>query len=224
MRAWLISQQLKRSEQIQVIPCCVDFQRFEGAQLSESKNDRFEVVYAGSLIGLYLVEEMGRFFSSVKALRPDAFLRILSMSPPKQGIEALRRAGVDDSDFEITAVPPDKVPSFLTQARLGVSFRKSTFAQIAALPTKIPEYLAAGLPVVCNSAIGDMDDLVGREQVGVVLQDFEETLYQQAAVQALALADDKSIRDRTKRVAHEYFDLDEVGGKRYVELYRRLLR
>lgn len=222
LRAWLISQQLKHSEQIQVIPCCVDFQRFDGVQLPESKSDRLEVVYAGSLIGLYLVKEMGRFFRAVKALRPDAFLRILSMSPPQQGIEALHSAGVDDSDFEIIAVPPDKVPSFLAHAHVGVSFRKSTFAQIAASPTKIPEYLAGGLPVVCNSGIGDMDDLVAREQVGVVLQDFEETSYQQAAVQALTLADDKSIQDRAKRVAHKYFDLDQVGGKQYVELYRRL--
>lgn len=222
MRAWLISQQLKRADQIQVIPCCVDFQRFAQTQTAPKNSGRFEVVYAGSLIGLYLVEEMGRFFRAVKSLQPDAFLRILSVSPPEQGANALRRAGLEDKDFEILAVPPEQVPLHLRGARLGVSFRKSTFAQIAASPTKIPEYLAAGLPVICNSGIGDMDELVEQEGVGVVLRNFNDEAYEEAAVKALALAEDPSIQERAQKTARQYFDLITVGGRSYVDVYRRL--
>ena len=157
------SQEIKPAEQIQVIPCCVDFHRFADTETStRNGSNRFEVVYAGSLVGLYLVEEMGRFFKAVKAQRPNAFLRILSVSPPEQGADALKSAGLDEGDFEILAVAPHDVPRHLSQAQLGVSFRKSAFAQIAASPTKIPEYLAVGLPVVCNSGIGDMDEFVER--------------------------------------------------------------
>jgi len=222
MRAWLISQQLKRADQIQVIPCCVDFQRFAKSETTPKNASRFEVVYAGSLIGLYLVEEMGRFFKAVKSLQPDAFLRILSVSPPEQGANALRRAGLEDKDFEILAVPPEEVPLHLHQARLGVSFRKSTFAQIAASPTKVPEYLAAGLPVVCNSGVGDMDELVEQEQVGVVLRTFDDAANKAAAVKALALAADESVHARAKDTARRHFDLITVGGRRYVDVYRRL--
>lgn len=222
MRAWLISQQLKRAEQIQVIPCCVDFQRFAEAQTAPKNSPRFEVVYAGSLIGLYLVEEMGRFFKAIKSLQHDAFLRILSVSSPEQGVNALRRAGLDDRDFEILAVPPEQVPLHLSAARLGISFRKSTFAQIAASPTKIPEYLAAGLPVICNSGIGDMDELVEREGVGVVLRTFDDGAYEDAAVKALALTREASIEERAQNVARQHFDLITVGGRSYVDVYRRL--
>jgi glycosyltransferase involved in cell wall biosynthesis len=222
MRAWLISQQLKSPEQIQVIPCCVDFQRFAQTQSGPKNSDRFEIVYAGSLIGLYLVEEMGRFFKALKSLQPDAFLRILSVSPPEQGANALRRAGLDDKDFEILAVSPEHVPFHLSGARLGVSFRKATFAQIAASPTKIPEYLAAGLPVICNLGIGDMDELVANEGVGVVLYSFDADHYQEAAAQALKLSEDPQIPTRCRAVAETFFDLETVGGPKYVELYRRL--
>lgn len=222
LRAWLISQQLKRAEQIQVIPCCVDFHRFEETQSAPQKPDRFEVVYAGSLIGLYLVEEMGRFFKAIKSLQPDAFLRILSVTPPEQGANALRRAGLEETDFEILAVPPEQVPLHLRRARLGVSFRKPTFAQIAASPTKIPEYLAAGLPVICNSGIGDMDELVEQAGVGVVLRTFDDDAYEDAAVKALALARDASIQERAKKIARQNFDLVTVGGRCYVDVYRRL--
>ena len=222
MRAWLISQQLKPADQIQVIPCCVDFQRFAETQTVAKNSTRFEIVYAGSLVGLYLVEEMGRFFKAVKSLQPDAFLRILSVSPPEQGASALRRAGLAEQDFEILAVPPEQVPLLLSGARLGVSFRKATFAQIAASPTKIPEYLAAGLPVICNSGIGDMDELVEREGVGVVLRTFDDSAFEDAAVKALALARDASIPGRAEAVARKHFDLISVGGRCYVDVYRKL--
>ena len=222
MRAWLISEHHKRTEQIQVIPCCVDFERFEEMETELADTDRFGVVYAGSLVGLYLVEEMGRFFKAIKTLQPNAFLRILTISPREQGADALRRAGLNDSDFEIIAVKPEEVPVHLRRARLGVSFRKSTFAQIAASPTKIPEYLAAGLPVICNSGVGDMDEFVELEKVGVVLRSFDDAAYQTAAVKAIDLANDPSMRARAQQVARQYFDLASVGGRSYVDVYRRL--
>ena len=222
LRAWLISQQLKSPEQIQVIPCCVDFQRFAQTQTAPRTSDRFEVVYAGSLIGLYLVEEMGRLFKAIKSLQPDAFLRILSVSPPEHGAKALLLAGLEDKDFEILAVPPEQVPLHLRRARLGVSFRKSTFAQIAASPTKIPEYLAAGLPVICNSGIGDMDELVEQAGVGVVLRSFNDGAYEDAAVKALALARDASIEGLAQNIARQHFDLITVGGRSYIDVYRKL--
>jgi glycosyltransferase involved in cell wall biosynthesis len=222
MRAWLISEHHKPAEKIQVIPCCVDFERFEETETAPTTADRFEVVYAGSLVGLYLVEEMGRFFKAIQTLQPNAFLRILTVSPPEQGADALRRAGLNDSDFEILSVKPGEVPIHLRRARLGVSFRKSTFAQIAASPTKIPEYLAAGLPVICNSGIGDMDEFVEREKVGAILRSFDGAAYQTAAVKAINLANDPSMRERAQKVARQYFDLASVGGHSYVDVYRRL--
>ncbi len=227
-RDWLVAHQLKSADQIEVIPCCVDVDRFEERNSAAAVNgpslppDRFEVIYAGSLVGLYLVEEMGRFFRAIKRKQPEAFLRILSVSPPEQGAAALKRAGLDATDFDIRAVPPADVPAYLRRARLGVSFRKPAFAQIAASPTKIPEYLAAGLPVVCNAGIGDIDELVERERIGVVLRQFEEDAYKRAADQALLIAEDPEIAARCRRVARSSFDLQTVGGERYVNVYRRL--
>jgi glycosyltransferase involved in cell wall biosynthesis len=223
MRQWLVGQNLKPAEQIEVIPCCVDFERFdaEGSE-KQAAAERFEVVYAGSATGLYLLEEMGRFFKALRAERPQAFLRVLTVSSAPDVAAKLLRAGLSEEDFWIGSVSPSEVPSYLRRARLGISFRKPTFSQIAASPTKIPEYLAAGLPVVCNSGIGDMDDLIERERVGVVIRSFEQSAYKVAAQQALALADDAEVRLRCARVARNNFALNEVGGALYLKVYKRL--
>jgi glycosyltransferase involved in cell wall biosynthesis len=223
MRDWLLEHHLATADKIEVIPCCVDFLRYAASHsASDGPAERFEVVYAGSVTGLYLLEEMGRFFATLKTREPRAILRILTMSPPDEAAARLRQAGLSADDFWIGKVPAAEVPRELRRARLGLSFRKPTFSQVAASPTKIPEYLAAGLPVVSNAGIGDVDDLLERERVGVVLRDFTAAEFERAAEAAHALANDASVPTRCVQLARRYFDLQTVGGKGYANVYGRL--
>ena len=224
LRDWLIREELAAAEKIEVIPCCVNPELFGAATTvpNSNRSERFEVIYAGSLVGLYLVEEIGRFFMALKERQPNAFLRLLSVSPPEPGANQLRQAGLKADDFWIGSAPAAEVPSYLRRASLGISFRKPTFAQIAASPTKIPEYLAAGLPVVSNAGIGDMDDLLEREGVGVIVREFNAAEFARAAEVAQMLADDPSVRMHCAAVARLHFDLQSVGGRGYANVYSRL--
>ena len=226
MRDWIVAQGFADAEKIEVIPCCVDPERFAGqngtADSAIAKPERFELVYAGAVTGLYLLEEIARFFLAVQARRRDAFLRILTKSDEAEAAATLRRVGLQDNDFWIGAVPPAEVPSYLRRARLGLSLRKPTFAQIASSPTKIPEYLLAGLPVVSNVGVGDTDELLERERVGVVLRSFDDDALVAAAEQALTLTDDVALRARCIEVARRQFDLVSVGGFGYGNVYRRI--
>jgi glycosyltransferase involved in cell wall biosynthesis len=233
MRAWLSESGLARAEKVTVIPCCVGLSRFdetdEGAaernefEVSDADGGgRFEVVYAGAATGLYLLEEMARFFLAVRGLRPRAFFRVLTRSDAGHVSEVLRRAGLSDEEFRVGPVEPSEVPVYLKRARLGLSFRKPTFSQIAASPTKIPEYLAAGLPAVSNEGVGDTDELLERERVGVVVRGFTREEFAAAAARAVSLAEDASTRARCEEAARRHFDLVTVGGARYLSVYRRI--
>ena len=238
MRDWLVAEMKVNGERVTVIPCCVDFSRYdEGAQSDEktggvrfdetrrggeAEGVRFEVVYAGSVTGLYMLEEMGRFFAELRAREPRAFLRVLTASPREGAAAVLRRAGLSAEEFWVGFAPAAEVPAHLRRARLGLSFRKATFSQIAASPTKIPEYLAAGLPVVSNRGIGDTDELLARARVGVLVREFTRAEYARAAAEALRLAAEPGIGARCVEAARRHFDLAAVGGARYLEVYRRL--
>lgn len=225
MRTWLIERGWASAEKIEVIPCCTKMSRFtapvEPSRAPEALQ-RVEAVYAGSVTGLYLLEEIGRFFLAFQAFRPKALLRILTTSPPEAAAERLRQAGLRDDDFWIGAAAPTEVAAYLRRATVGLSFRKATFSQIAASPTKIPEYLAAGLPVVANAGIGDSDELLRGERVGIVIEDFTADAYQQAAAQLNALLGEPELIERCRLVARRYFDLATVGGVRYRRVYARL--
>ncbi|HEX5707255.1 MAG TPA: glycosyltransferase [Pyrinomonadaceae bacterium] len=227
MRDFLVSERLAAPEKIEVIPCCVDFARYDNdAADSDDADDspasRFEVVYAGSAVGLYLIEEMGRFFAEVREREPRAMFRVLTKSPAEEVSARLRAVGLAPEDFWVGAARADEVPRFLARARLGISFRKPTFSQIAASPTKIPEYLAAGLPVVSNTGIGDTDELLERERVGVLVGAFTKDALADAAVRALARAREADVAARCRSAARIHFDLGGVGGEAYRRVYRRL--
>jgi glycosyltransferase involved in cell wall biosynthesis len=234
MRAWLSESGLARAEKVTVIPCCVGLSRFEGdgakddesiaerSVIDEGGAERFEVVYAGAATGLYLLEEMARFFLAVRELRPRAFFRVLTRSDAGHVSEVLKRAGLSTEEFRVGAVEPSEVPAYLKRARLGLSFRKASFSQIAASPTKIPEYLAAGLPAVSNAGIGDTDELLERERIGVVVRGFTREDYAEAAARAVSLAEDADARARCGGAARRHFDLVTVGGARYLSVYRRI--
>lgn len=221
LRDWLVAQELAEAEKIEVIPCCTDLARFEKMS-SANPPDRFEIIYAGTGTGLHLLGEVGRFFLALKTRRPDAFLRILTHSPTAEVSAVFQREGLDTKDYWIGAVQPDEVPAYLQRAQLGVSFRKATFAQIAASPAKIPEYLAAGLPVVSNSGIGDTDEMLEQEQVGLILKGFNDEAYAEAADAILKLLQVPDIRGRCQNVARQYFDMVQVGGAGYLKAYRRI--
>jgi glycosyltransferase involved in cell wall biosynthesis len=223
MRDWLRRKGYASSDKIEVIPCCVDFARYSVAEcVSEIKPDRFEIIYAGSVIGLYMLDEMAAFFNALQVHEPRAFFRILTMSSADDVSARLRAAGLKPEHIWVGGVTAQEVPRYLRGARLGVSFRKPTFSQIAASPTKIPEYLAAGLPVVSNAGIGDVDGLLKKERVGVVIKDFTSTELVIAAKEALDLAADDGVCARCIKVARSHFDLKTVGGQAYLNVYRRI--
>lgn len=224
MREWLIEHEHTAPEKIEVIPCCVDFSRFGSEpEMDAHESSRFELVYAGSVTGLYLLEEMARFFLKLRERRPDAFLRIMTTSSRSRATETLEHAGVSSSDFWVGSVLPEDVPTYLQRAQLGLSFRKPTFSQIAASPTKIAEYLAAGLPVVCNTGIGDVDDLLERERIGVILRSFDHEGYTDAVERILALLSGQEVSIRCRAAARRHFDLVQVGRAGYYSVYHRLV-
>lgn len=228
-RDYLVSKHLKSADQIEVVPCCFDFKRMGavpdvsgGSEYSQTRDDRSDLIYAGSVTGLYLLEEMARFFLEFKKNRPKTHFRILTTSSASTAAARLERAGLHPEDFSINAVPAMEVPRYLKRASLGISFRKPAFSQIAASPTKIPEYLAAGLPVICNSGIGDTDELLTSERVGVILNEFNSEAYAEAIDQVDQMLSDDSLRARCQSAALNAFDIETVGRNGYLEVYRRL--
>jgi glycosyltransferase involved in cell wall biosynthesis len=182
------------------------------------------MVYVGKLTRPYLDREMVEFFRSARELEAGLAFLVVTQSPPETILDEFARSEIPDSDFRVTEAPAERVGSYLAEADFAICFCRPTLPLIAASPTKIGEYLTAGLPVVSSPGLGDVGALIADREVGAVVDDFSEAAYAAAARRLQELARDQQAAERCRRVAEEEFSLSEVGVPRYHELYCRVAR
>jgi glycosyltransferase involved in cell wall biosynthesis len=214
---------------IEVIPCCVDAVRFRSDLRAREQlrhdlgfEGRRVLIYVGALGGWYLTEEIAAFLAAAREQDPSTFCVVLTQSEPELLQSLLRQAGVPEGECMIRRAAPEEVPAYLRAADLGFSFIKPCYSKLSSSPTKIPEYLASGLPVICNAGIGDTDRVIERDGVGVIVREWDRDAYLAALDEADRLRKDPDVAARCRESAHRRFDLETVGGARYRRLYRRL--
>jgi glycosyltransferase involved in cell wall biosynthesis len=218
-------------DRVEVIPCCADVEavheaaaRRDDVRASLGLQDRTVLLYVGKLGGWYLQREMVEFYVRARAHVPDLHLLVLTQGDRALIDEELRRFGVAESDCTVRSAPATEVPAYLAAADAALAFIRPTFSKVSSSPTKIGEYLAAGLPVVTGRGVGDVDDLLERYGTGIVLDDFTTDSLETGA-QALAEAiGDADQAGRARRCAQDELSLRTVGIPAYERLYERLAR
>lgn len=212
-----------------VIPCCADLERIE-ARLGERERARAEIeagerptmAYVGKFTGFYMEREMADFFAVARRTRPDLLFLIVTQADPAPMLAALERHGIPAGDYRLLRSAPEEIGRWLAAADFGISFVLPSFSKTASSPTKIGEYLAAGLPVLSTAGIGDVDSLLRDNRVGVLIDAFTEPAYEAAAESIDELCRDPGTPQRCRETAHRRLSLREVGIPRYDELYRRV--
>lgn len=211
---------------IRVIPCCVDLRRRPIHTMGRRRTST--LVYAGKLGGWYLLEPMVDFVAAAAQVVPNLRWQVWTQSDASRLKELLVARGLAQR-VEIGEANPEEMPVRLAQAEAALSFIKPCVSKQGSSPTKIGEYLAAGLPVVSSAGIGDLDDLLtGRngchsQPVGILLQEFSATAFRDALSQLVELLNDPAVSQRCHDVARKNFDLQQVGWPAYEGLYRVLL-
>jgi glycosyltransferase involved in cell wall biosynthesis len=216
---------------VEVIPCCVDLSRFDRAlevraeaRAAMGLQHRRVIVYVGALGGWYLTAEMAQFVAAVQDHDATAFGLFVTQSDPDLIRRELRRCGVSESAYRVTQARAEDVPRLLAASDLALSFIKPCYSKRFSSPTKLAEYLAAGLPVISTAGVGDVDALLHRRQVGASVSQLAEEEYLGAYDRVVTLMGDRSLAARCRAAAHEEFSLETIGGPRYRRLYDRLMR
>lgn len=216
---------------VEVIPCCMDAERFMTSDAKTGEDVRRElnlagrrvIVYLGALGGWYMTDEMAQFLRTAQQQDASTFSLILTQSPPEMMSDRLRELGVPDKDYLIRRVAPAEVPRYLRAADVSLSFIKPCYSKQASSPTKIAEALASGLPIISNEGIGDLDAMIEGDRVGAIVREFNDAAYLGALSEIDAMRQDESTGARCRASAVSRFDLATVGGPAYLRLYERLM-
>lgn len=225
MQTWKCYQQAP----IQVIPCSADFNLFSltspdkklaSRKLLEIKEDALVISYLGSVGAWYLLDEMLLAFATIKDNYINTVFLFITTEPAEMILDAAKKFKLQSSDFVIRASSRKEVPVFTAASDINLFFIKQSYSKIASSPTKLGEILAMGIPVICNSRVGDVESIVSEMDAGVTITDFSAENFKKivAHIPELLAKNPATIRNR----ALEYYTLDNAI-KKYAQVYRSLL-
>ena len=216
---------------MQVIPCCVDTVLFS-TEVENFKNSReelavdlgikendFVVGYLGSIGTWYMLDEMLDFYQRLLVQKPEAKFLIVTGDLHSFIIEKATAKGVDLKALIIRKAQRKEVPLFISLMSFSLFFIRPTYSKISSSPTKLAELMALGVPVVTNRGVGDVDEIVLKNNVGVVINEFNTKSYDATIIDIM---ENFFSAASIKAYAKKEFDL-EVALKKYGEVYGEIL-
>jgi glycosyltransferase involved in cell wall biosynthesis len=213
---------------VTVIPCCADIDALE---MAPGARDRMRatlglqvapvMVYLGKFGGWYLEREMAECFAVARLQLPGLHFLVLTQADPDVLRVELQRLGVGAGEYTITSAPPNRVGAYLSACDFAISFIEPAPSKVASSPTKIGEYLAAGLPILSTAGVGDLDRLLTPD-VAALLHAHTPSAYGEALSQIVRLLADPETARRCHSLADRELSLERVGIPRYDELYQRV--
>ncbi len=214
--AHYIKEEMKIDRDIAVIPCCTDEVVFCSAATDTEASD--DLLYVGSLGTWYLLDEMLRFFRIWKRHFPGAKFRFISLENPDSILKAAAKWNLKADDFLIAAAARHEVAARMEGARAGIFFLKKAFSKMASSPVKQGEMMAMGLPIFCNTEVGDSGFIVEKYDSGILVPEYSDEAFENA-IRAYLKRD--FVASRIRAGAVEYFSLKE-GIESYHTLYQSL--
>jgi glycosyltransferase involved in cell wall biosynthesis len=214
---------------IAVIPCSVDIELFTlrteaqktnaKLQLLNLQKETFVVSYLGALGTWYCLPEMLRLFALIKLKFKNAKFLILTQTPVAFIESQIEISGCHINDFIIKEVSRSEVPNYIAATDINLSFIKPVYSKISSSPTKLGEVLAMGIPVVTNSGVGDVKEIVEKINGGMVIENFSEKTFIDVVnnIPNLQNLNSQQISENTNDILSL-----ELAIQKYISIYKNL--
>ena len=216
---------------ISVVPCTVDLNHFKSNDQLNAKSKELKkelglldnspiICYSGSLGTRYMIDEMLSCFKTIsKKIEQAAFLVITHSDSTELKIK-IEQLDLKDK-VVLTSTTYSEIPAYLLVADIALYFIFAGNSGKAVSPTKQAEFLSLGIPIITNSGIGDTEDIINKNKVGVVIDSFNATSFNSVTNQISGLMN--LTKGEMTNIAQQKFDLNE-GISTYETVYKKLLK
>jgi glycosyltransferase involved in cell wall biosynthesis len=210
-----------------VIPTCTDLENFNIMNKNKNLinkhelNDKFIISYVGSVGSWYLFDEVLEFFISAKEIKENTHLLILNKGQHDFIKKKIREHKIDKKDITVLESDFEKVPEYINLSDIGLFFIKQSFSKKGSSPTKMGEFLACGVPIISNSGVGDIKEIIEENSVGEIVNNFNDSEYKKAFNKCLHKTKNNDIEIKCRTAAEEIYSLDQ-GVANYKEVYNVL--
>ncbi len=188
------------SPKARVITTCVDLDKF---YISPMPPMPLRVLLSGTLNRYYDVKSMLDLIIELRSRRPVEF--VLASPGEIEWEEEL--AGVEVVRISVAA---NEMADLVATCHLGLSVCRDDagVSLLAAMPTKIGEFLASGRPVVVNQGLIDAVDLLEHHECGMAYGSSSPFGVGEAVDQLELILGDSELPGRCRSLAESHFNLD----------------
>lgn len=217
---------------VHVIPCCADLDHFSYENITDEmkksaleelrlRDTDFIVTYLGSLGTWYMIDEMLRFFKLLSDVKPGSRFLVITQDDPEILIKRASMHGISPECMRIRPASRTEVPVLISLGRFSLFFIRPVYSKKASSPAKFAEILGTGVPVVCNTGVGDLDHVMNEVCPDCMARDFSDREMQRLAVH---ISDHPSFDpERLRAISKKFFSLKD-GIEKYARIYSGLIR
>jgi glycosyltransferase involved in cell wall biosynthesis len=200
-----------------VIPTCVDTERFY-----VKKTDKpLTLGIVGNVSGWALLNPTLDIYTELLNYYPKMLIKILTGNNHKSIEKKIIHKKINLKQVEIGFVSYKNMPQKMQTMDIGVFFYKNSFSEKGRSPTKMAEFLACGIPVIINKGIGDTEEIINKNGIGVVVNGFDKNSIRKASKEIVMLLESRDIAKKCRQIAIDEFSID-IGVARYQQIYNLL--
>ena len=208
-------------QRIAVIPTCADLQRFQPAAPAPAAP--LVIGCIGTVLsGWFLIAWLRAFFEAIARVDPTARFELISRDAPGAILAALQPSSAWGDRLFIQSAAPAEMPAIVLRHTASVMFFTGGLSKLGSSPTRMAEVLGCGRPVVANPGVGDVEQVVRQNRVGVLARGSSAAEMDACVVELLALLQDPDLAKRCRDTAETLFSL-ESGTAAYRQLYDEIL-
>ena len=222
----ILSWRLPNLSPITIIPCCTDNKLFKKENIKDIKNELylkdsdFIISYIGSVGTWYMLDEMLDFFNVLIHKKSNSKFLFVTKDNSKIIYEKCAKKNIPKSAILIKESSREMMPSYIGLSNFSIFFILPSYSKKASSPTKMGEIMNLGIPIICNSGIGDVDEIMKKSMPELLLKKFNTKEFER--VIDLILNTFKADRKKIIKISHDYYSLNN-GIKKYIDIYNQVL-
>lgn len=226
-----IQGKISDKKPIYVIPCCADIQHFNPSNISSAETQKrksilnippenFILVYLGGIGTWYMANEMLQFYKILLKEIPASTFVFITTEPEEMINSIAKKYNIPLNNIRVFPSLRNDIPAWLSIADYSIFFIRPTYSKQASSPTKQGEIMSMGIPVICNTGIGDTDGIIENSSAGITCETLNDESFYGIVHKIKNMKFD---RQQICKSAEEYFSL-EKGINQYFKIYQELIK
>lgn len=216
----------KIKSEIEVIPTCTNIKNFPIINKSFKEKDSkiLKFVFLGGARFPYRPDLALIFIKKLLENNINCTIDFINERDQELIKELCNDLNFPNKYCNIFSLPQKEVPSYLVNYHSGIIFNTCGYWRKMSSPTKLGEYLAAGLHILSLSGIKVIDRLSKLETRSFDIlneKKFESNLSEKKLKEIVKNIKDPFISLNSRKLAENYFDIS-IANKRYADLYNRI--